>query len=290
MAGVLKNAQLIQEALSIVTEETPILSAISTTFKRGTFRKGDTVEAYIIKKSTVKDLGEAPDQVTADVSHVVLNQHKQIAYEIPYDDVSTAGVDLVQAAKLALARDIGDAFTAAVAENWTAANFPNQLVVPVANAGYDTLVDLRAELVKNKASRMRFGVTSPEYYKAFLSDPIIAANNTNPTNGAVIQDGVIRRQAGFDIFEYADMPDAPLGFFGGRESVLFASAPPVDPSDGGAIKSAGNFSIFTDARSGVSVLAQEYVEDWTLKKMLRIIFLYGSAVGRADSGIRLVSA
>lgn len=291
----LENALLIQQALKLVREKSPILSQISTTFVSGTYKQDDTVQAHVYAKPSVKDLkasGLEADELSPTTMPVKLDQMKALTYKVPYKDINTTRIDLINDAASLLAETLGEHFVKAALEIVTKENYSviPPVIATTANTDAETLSTCRKLLVENKASRARFGIVDPATFAALTNDPILGNANTNPQGGDAVLDGVIHRAKGFDIYEYPEMPSGLAGFFAGKEAILFAAGAPADPSRAGAISGGGNFDIFTDSDSGITVLGQEFVDQKTLDTYLRLIFLYGRGTGVKTSGVRLLTA
>lgn len=288
----LENALIIQNALKIVKDRMPIVGHISTTFANGSYRLNDTVQAYMWSKPTVGDVGGDAEALTATTMPVKLDQFKQFYYKIPYTDINKTRVDVVKGASESLAEAIAEHFTSAALSVVTKANFSVNapIVETTANTDRETLGKARTVLVKQRTGKARFGVVDPDTYNALSNDPVLGNASSNPQGGAAVLDGVISRAKGFTVYEYPEMPSGLAGFFGGKEAILFASGAPVDPSMGGKISGGGTFDVFTDADSGVSILAQEVIDNKDLGTLLRVIFLYGVGVGVKTAGVRLLTA
>lgn len=282
----LANAMLIQQALTLVKDRAPLIGEISTTFSAKACTKGSTVSAYVYGKPTLSDVGAAATPASATSYPVVLNKHKQLKWAISYEQMSCTDVDIVKGVAGDMADAIADAITAAAMEQFTAEKFSHSTACTRGAIDRKVINQARAELVKRKCSKSRFGVVSPDVYAELLNDRSLS-NANNPLGAAVVRDGVLQNAAGFNIYENPEMPSGLDGVFAGKESVLFAMGAPVDPSRGGVIAGAGNFEVFTDAATGLTILAQECVNK-DLSVELTFIFLYGMEAGVKSAAQRLV--
>jgi hypothetical protein len=128
-------------------------------------------------------------------------------------------------------------------------------------------------------------------YAAFLKDELIVAADKNARSQA-INTGVISAVAGFDIFEYPAIisTNTLIGFAGLKDSAVLAMRAPSNPQDISDAPYAGKLTYVTGPESGITVMVNEWIDQSTLAVNVRLIWLYGVAVGNATNGQRMVSA
>lgn len=190
-----------------------------------------------------------------------------------------------------LATAMGNAIVDSVCALYTVGNFSN--ATTDATPAYDSLVNMRAALMARGAQGERFCVVNSTAYAAMLQDPLI--NRQYKDNGPdTIADGIIPNVAGFKyITEYPALITTGnlTGFAGTKDSIVIASRVPADPRE--LLPNApmtSSLEVITDPISGLSVMAQEYIDAATLSATVKLIWIYGVAVGNATCGQRLISA
>jgi hypothetical protein len=96
-----------------------------------------------------------------------------------------------------------------------------------------------------------------------------------------------------DVFEYVACPTSSnlIGFAGSKDSAVLATRIPKDPRDVlPGVPFPGVLEPVTNAQTGLTVLANEWIDPSDLSANVRVIWMYGLAVGNASNGQRLKSA
>lgn len=309
--GTLATATIVQEALALVFTKRPLLRNISTGF---TDRNGSPIAAYnqsVITRTlglpTVQNFGSAAStRSDTDVS-VTLNNFKEVAYDFTPAEYSGTNRDLVREAAEPLAVALANAMVDAVAALWTPANFPTRTgaaavatgataTSTVKGAGWDYthLTQVRATL--NKAGvpdYARFYVGNSDVYASMLTDLRIVGYLNNQANQEAIRTGMLPNVAGFGLAEYPQIPTANnlVGFAGSPDSTVYAARVPKDPREViPGLPVPGNMGIVTEPKTGLSVMALEYITMSSLTVTTKLVWMYGTAVGNANNGQLIVSA
>jgi hypothetical protein len=289
--GTLSSALIVQTALDMIPTERPALQAFTTDFSQDAVKKDQQILSRIIAPATVADFpATAQDRADVDVP-VTIDQCKEIAFNFTYDELNQTDRDLVGETAQPIAEAIAEHFIGAVAGLWTPGNFASSSTEAVADVDYQTFTALRKAVVKGGS---RFSIVNPDVYEKCLNDTTIIDASKNPKQDA-IHSGVIRGVAGFDIYEYDDLPSANnlIGFAGRKDSSLIASRAPLNPETvfgPGAFPGVVNY--VTNPETGLTVMVVEQIDAASLDAKVRVIFQYGVAKGNTDGkvGRRLISA
>lgn len=297
--GTLATATIIQEALALVFTKRPILRNIAMGF---TDDKGNPIAQFLqnvitrtFAVATVNDFGTgATFRADVDVP-VTLDQFKELHHAFSIQEISSTSRDLVRESAEPLAVGLANSMVDAIAAKWTVANFPGNKTVKGAGWDYAHLLTVRAALMNRGVPQgmERFYACNEAVYTSLLQDPIIIAAFNNPANGLAIQKGELPTVAGTRIDEYPAIPANAtnlIGFSGTPDSVVYAARVPRNPEEmlPGA-KFPGNLGIVTEPRTGLSVMVNEWIDPATLKTNVRLIWMYGVAVGNPVNGQLITS-
>lgn len=311
--GTLATSTIIQEALALVFTKRPILNNISMGF---TDRNGSPVAAYnqaVITRTlglpTVQNAGSAASATNdVDVS-VTLNNFKELRYDFLATEYSGTNRDLVRERAEPIAVAMANYMVDAVAALWTPANYPARTgadavangatvtkTVKAAGWDYTHLVDVRGTLNKAGVPDLRrFYVGNSDVYGSMLTDLRIVGYLNNQSNQDAIKNGQLPQVAGLSLAEYPNLTaiagNNTVGVAGSIDSVVYAQRVPKDPREvipGLAIP--GNVGVVTEPRSGLSVMAVEYIDLSTLTITTKILWMYGVAVGNANNLQRIATA
>jgi hypothetical protein len=310
--GTLATATIIQEALALVFTKRPILNEISTGF---TDRNGSPVAAYgqaVITRTkglpTVQNAGSAAS-ATGDVDvSVTLNNFKEVKYQFTAIEYSSTNRDLIRERAEPMATAIANYIVDQISALWTIANFPTRTGADaVANgstitktfkaAGWDYthLVDVRGTLNKSGVpdSIGRFYVGNSDVYGSMLTDLRIVGWLNNQDNQSAIKLGRLPEVAGFRLAEYPALPTTGnmVGFSGSPDSTVYAHRVPRDPREViPGLPVPGNLGIVTEPRTGLSVMAVEYLDMATLDIITKLLWMNGVAVGNKNNGQLIVTS
>lgn len=296
--GTLAASQLIvQEALDLVFTERPILNEISLDLKAETVAKqGQAVVSRLFTVATVGNFGDAATgRSDTDVS-VTISNFKQVKHTFTAAEYNQTDRALVRESAKPIAIGIANHLVDAVAALWLEANYANETVL--ANGwDYDHLVDVEADMLASgrglPEGMPRFYAASTNVYKNLQKDPMVVAAQNNVNNGGAIMTGQLPMIAGFKLVRYPAIitTNNLVAFAGTKDSAVLAARIPTDPRDVlPGVPLNGTFVPITNARTGFTVVLNEYIDQDTLACTTRVLFCYGVAKGNGANGQRIVSA
>lgn len=292
--GTLASAVVLQRALDLVNVKRPILGAISWDASDEACAYGQQIITHKLGVPTVEDFGTgAKDQADVDVP-VTLNKFKEIHIALTPQEYSGTNRQLLNERSEAIALAIANHMVDAVAALWTATNFTNSTAVSNSWDYDSVLMPIRSAMAgRGVPESGRFLVANSTVYSSILADSMIVSTMNNPANAEAIRTGQLPEVAGFKIAEYPGLPSNSeylIGFAGTRDAVIIASRVPRNPADllnGAAFP--GNLQVVKNAATGLSIMVNEWVDPATLTANLRLIWMYGLAIGNANNAQRLVS-
>ena len=306
--GTLSTATIVQEALDLVFTVRPELNSISLGF---TDRNGSPVAAYgqpvttrLLGIPAVQDFGANPtDAADSDVS-ITLNKFKQLAYEFTPQEYSGTNRELIRERAMPMAVALGNHMVDAIASLFTTANYPDRTgadavangvtkTVTQVGAGWDYshLVSMRALL--NKAGVPgwnRFYLGNSDVYASLLNDMRVVGALNNPDNAGAIKSGRLPQVQGFGLQEYPNLTAVAGGNLvaaaGAPDCAAYAQRIPRDPREVPGMEGVplpGRIGVITNARTGLSVMALEYIALPSLKIRTMLIWMYGIARGNPNN-------
>lgn len=293
--GTLSSGLILTRALELVFTKRPILNRISLDLSDESAKLNSTVTSRI---HSIPAVGNFPSAATAKTDTdvpVLINQAKQVRHTFTNAELSSTDRNFVDESAEPIAVAIGNHMVDALAALWTLTNFPlaQETVEAVNDCDYQTLTKLREALGGRGAPDDRFAAVSGPVYTALLNDPL--CNRAAKDSGDdPIADGRLRNIAGFrDIFEYPAIPTANnmIGFAGAKDSVVLATRLPANPADvlpNAAVP--GSIGVITEPKTGLSIMAVEWIDMATLSADIMVVWHYGVAKGQTTNGQRLVSA
>jgi hypothetical protein len=285
---------IVQEALDLVFTVRPVLREITRDMSDARAKQGQAIVTRTFSIPAVGNFGDAADnRADTDVS-VTISNFKQVMHTFTAAEYNQTDRALVRESAMPIAVAIANHFVDAVAALWLEANFSNETVL--ANGwDYEHLIDVRKALQSRGTPEgtPRFYVGNADVYASLLKDPTIVAALNNPNNAGAIASGMLPRVAGFSLSEYPGMltTNSIVGFAGTADSTILATRLPTDPRELlPNVPYAGTFTTVTNARTGLSVVLNEYIAQDTLAVTTRVLFCYGVAKGNGNNGQRIVSA
>lgn len=302
--GTLSGSLVLQRVLELVFTMRPILnritfSAVDPFSGSREAKLNQTVYARTIAIPTVGNFGDAAAAVTTTDVPVTISAHKQVFHTFTLAEYNATDRRLVDEAAMPMAVAMANQMVDAIAALWVKASFPGptqENIFSVANSDYDALIAVRKSLIDRgvPAGLPKFGAVSTGVYATMLADPRLTEADKNPTGDMSIRTGVIRNVLDFDIFEYPALPTGEnlQGFFGTPDSTVLAVRVPSNPEEvlGQGVKFPGNLGYITEPRTGLTVMAEQWIDADTLAANTRLHWMYGCAKGNANNGQRLVTA
>lgn len=308
--GTLATATIVQEALGLVFTKRPVLNRVSMGF---TDKNGSPIAAYgqavITRTKGLPTVGNAGDAASAtsdvDVS-VTLNNFKQLRYDFTAVEYSSTNRDLIAERAEPMAVALGNYMVDQIAALWTFANFPVRAgadavangatatkTVKAAGWDYTHLVDVGITLDNaGVPDNNRFYVGNGAVYGSMLTDLRIVAALNNPDNAGAIKSGKLPNVNDFGISKYPALPTTGnmVAFAGTPDSTVYAQRVPRDPREViPGLPMPGNVGIITEPRTGMSVMVVEYIDLSTLAITMKLLWMFGVAVGNANNGQLIVT-
>lgn len=291
--GTLASAVVIQRALELVFTKRPILKRISLDLSDERVKFNQAVKSRIYTVPTVNNFGTgATDRADTDVS-VTIDTFKEVHHAFTPQELSGTDRNLVDESAEPIAVAIANHMVDAISALWLIAAYTNATTLATASVAYSTLVTLREALSTRGAPDKRFFCASAAVYSKLLNDSTVISALTNAGHGGAITSGMLPGVAGFDIFEYPALPSTGnmTGFAATPDATVLATRLPRDPRE--LLPNApfpGAMGVVTEPTTGLSVLVNEWIEPSTLKANVRLVWMYGKAVGNVSNGQILKSA
>ncbi len=323
--GTVASAPIITAALALAVASRPLLSSISLDLSQldpavaRTAKLNSTITARINTIPAVIDYAEGTMQATAadtDIP-VIMDQMKQTSRSFTPAEINacfnadgSGQRNIILEAATPLAEAIAAHIVDLIVSKWTHANFPHAVMTAPGTSGgvggryvkaaaswdYAAVVDTRTiAAVKKMPKAGRFLCLNSVGFGSLIKDSTIAqryALNTQPS-----VEGSVPNFAGFSqICEHSDLNTANatanlVGFFGSRDSVIYASRVPTNPADIPGVnpgKSSYSYEIITEPKTGISVMVIEWAGE--LSYNVKLVWLQGCAVGNPVNGCMITSA
>jgi len=296
--GTLATNLIVQRALELVFTKRPILNSIALDLLNreggGGGPVGTPIAAYntsvLTRTFNVPAVGNFGDAAAArndlDVS-VTLNNFKQVYYVFTPAEYSGTSRNIPQEAAEPMAIAIANHMVDAVAALWTIANYATAPITLGAGWDYDHLVNVcKVQNQQGVPDFSRFYVCNSDVYASLKTDPRIVAEFNNAQNANAIMTGKLPVVQGLAIQEYPALPNTGnlVAFTGYKGTCAMACRVPRNPNE--LIPGAqfpGNLGIITEPRTGMSVMVNEWIDALTLEARVRLIWMYGVAVGNENA-------
>lgn len=288
--GTLSGIEVVQDVLSTLLVEFPILGQIATDFsgKGALFNQQVTTRVIVPTTAAAFDpaVGYTVSDRTAIDVPITINSQAHHTYQVTDREQSQTNRRLrdefVQTASHALGTKLVTDLFATV----LAASYP--LLYTSAAAAFDAGDVRRIKTLLNKAfvpDLNRFMVINSDFAEGLGLDNLVIANPSGANNTA-INTGMLPRIHGFQPSEFASLPtngENLAGIAGNKESIIMATRVPDLPQ--GATNIPGTIATVTEPNSGLSVqLRQWYEMDPGIWKEALTV-MYGFAVGLSEAGL-----
>lgn len=197
---------------------------------------GDTVRINSIGDPSIGDYVQNSTSITPEVLNtaaqvLVVDQQKYFAFKV--DDIDAkqaAGNAMTEAMNRAAYKlaDAADQYIIGLYTQVASANALGTVSITTADLAYQKLVSMRTKLNDANVSKMGRWVMVPNWYTGLLLDNSkFVANPALATTGGNLENGIVGRAAGFDIYESNNLPNVTgddwLVMAGTREGITFAS-------------------------------------------------------------------
>ena len=289
----LKDIKVAQRALMPFMANLLPVTAFSTNFGPQQADKGDTVRVPLVgapsgSSDFAGDYTSNADS-TITTMPVTLNRHKFKTVHVTAREASETAMDfldtLVETAAQQLAQDV----LLDVMTTITAANFgtPGIAAVAASNFDYKKVLSLREACgVAKMPASPRSLIIDSGHYTNLLADDVVAKSFNLNLSAPGVTDAVIRRLAGFNLFETGVIPsdhaEKLVGFAVHPSAVAVAMRylqPVAEYDQSGAV---------TDPQTGLTFGYLRFTDTRANKVFVTIECLYGFAVGKSDALKRVV--
>jgi len=286
----LKDVKVAQSAIKPFMATLLPIRAFSSNFSPEPADKLDTIRVPIVgAPSPASDFGgsyTANVDSSIDVAPVQLNRHKYKTVHVTAREASETALNvletLVGSAVKQLAQDVlQDIFT-----EITAANYGDPAIAALASTAFDykKVLGVRESCANARMpSTDRALVLDAAYFSNLLGDDIVAKSFMTPVALPGVVDGVIRRLAGFDVYETTILPNTEkLVGFAGHPSCLAVAMRYLEPvaqyDEAGAV---------TDPLTGLTFGYLRYTETSSNRIFVTVECLYGFKVA-IPSGLKRI--
>ena len=287
-----KDIKVAQSALQPFQSTLMPIRAFSTNFSPEPADRLDTVRVPIVgaPSPSVDFSGSYTSNVdsTITVAPVQLNRHKFKTIHITARENAETSLNvletLLQSATKQLAQDVlTDIFS-----EITAANFGTPASPALASTAfnYKSVLGVReACAVANMPVGNRSLVLDSSYFTNLLGDDIVAKSFVTPVSQPGVVDGLIRRLAGFDVYETNVIPnngEKLVGFAAHPSAIAVAMRylqPVADYQESGAV---------TDPATGMTFGYLRFTDTRANKIFVTLECLYGFAPAKTDALKRIV--
>jgi hypothetical protein len=287
----LKDVKVAQSAIKPFMATLLPIRAFSSNFSPEPADKLDTIRVPIVgAPSPASDFGgsyTANADSSIDVAPVQLNRHKYKTVHVTAREAAETALNvletLVGSAVKQLAQDVlQDIFT-----EITAANYGDPAIAALASTAFDykKVLGVRESCANARMpSTDRALVLDAAYFSNLLGDDIVAKSFMTPVALPGVVDGVIRRLAGFDVYETTILPNTEkLVGFAGHPSCLAVAMRYLEPvaqyDEAGAV---------TDPLTGLTFGYLRYTETSSNRIFVTVECLYGFKVAIAGGLKRIV--
>jgi len=287
----LKDVKVAQSAIKPFMATLLPIRAFSSNFSPEPADKLDTIRVPIVgAPSPASDFSgsyTADVDSSIDVAPVQLNRHKYKTVHVTAREASETALNvletLVGSAVKQLAQDVlQDIFT-----EITAANYGDPAIAALASTAFDykKVLGVRESCANARMpSTDRALVLDAAYFSNLLGDDIVAKSFMTPVALPGVVDGVIRRLAGFDVYETTILPNTEkLVGFAGHPSCLAVAMRYLEPvaqyDEAGAV---------TDPLTGLTFGYLRYTETSSNRIFVTVECLYGFKVAIAGGLRRIV--
>ena len=289
----LKDIKVAQRALMPFMANLLPVTAFSTNFGPQQADKGDTVRVPLVGAPTGSSDFAGDYTANADSTvitmPVTLNRHKFKTVHVTAREASETAMNvldtLVETAAQQLAQDV----LLDVMTTITAANFgtPGIAAVAASNFDYKKVLSLREACGTAKMpAAPRSLIIDSGHYTNLLADDVVAKSFNLNLSAPGVTEALIRRLAGFNLFETGIIPsdhaEKLVGFAVHPSAVAVAMRylqPVAEYQQAGAV---------TDPQTGVTFGYLRFTDTRANKVFVTIECLYGFAVGKSDALKRIV--
>lgn len=287
--GGVNLAQIAQQTLDTLLAKLIPVQAFTTDFSSDVAVQGESVTTRVATAYTVQDFSSTTTAAdsTATAKTVSLSNYKGVRIEFSDSEWSKSSVNLFNVFMNPVAHATANALMDTALALVTDANYGTAAFTGDAAAfDWDDVADISKTLSEaNVPNDDRCLILSPSYYAALAKD---IKNADVWGNAQVIQGMMIPRVAGFNTYEYNDIPSNSenlVGVAGAKQGILIAARVPAIPDN-----FPGEIEQATDPDSGITMQVRRWYSADDRVWRMEAGLIYGAAVGVAGNLKRLVSA
>jgi len=287
--GTLASEIVSQRTLELLFARRPWLRSVTTDFSDEPAKVNQQIITRTVGLPSVENFGSAASEATDTDFPVTLDLLKETRFTFPATEWAGTNRDLVREHAEAMSAALG-AYLADALFGLVTTAFTEETVKASDAIDYTTLTGIvKAMNVAGVPEAGRFGCVNSDVAEAFRNDelllPLLANSGNSFAHWASIE--------GFtDIWEYPSLPANDIhltGFFGSKSALLLASRLLASPETLASAGYPGRASIVQEPMTGLTVLANTWVEQVSLAVNTRLVLLAGIARGQLGCGHRLVS-
>lgn len=291
--GTVTPTLVAQEALPILADTFPIVKAFVTDFSNENVLFGQTVYTRLPQVQAVADYDTANGYVASNGTltdvPVTINKHSHSSVAFNDQEVASTNLNLIEQFASSLASAIGNDIMGGVSALFTTGNYATN--VALGGTGItrvNGIVAARQKLEANKVPENdRYFITSPVTEAALLADESVV----KLTWGAQgVSESGIPDLHGFKFGNYTSLPTT-----GGlcavalqKAAVVIAGRTPENPVDLG-LPIPAKITNVTDPKTGFTIQVREFYDVAKGKIQVTYTWMYGCAVGSANSLVRITS-
>ena len=289
----IKDIKVAQRALMPFMANLMPVTSFSTNFGPQQADKGDTVRVPLVGAPTGSSDFAGDYTANADSTvitmPVTLNRHKFKTVHVTAREASETAMNLLDTLVETAAQQLAQDVLLAVMTTITAANFgtPGIAAVAASNFDYKKVLSLREACGTAKMpAAPRSLIIDSGHYTNLLADDVVAKSFNLNLSAPGVTEALIRRLAGFNLFETGIIPsdhaEKLVGFAVHPSAVAVAMRylqPVAEYQQAGAV---------TDPQTGVTFGYLRFTDTRANKVFVTIECLYGFAVGKSDALKRIV--
>jgi hypothetical protein len=283
--GTLAGALVLQEVLSTLLVEFPVITDICTDLSNASAKLNQTIDARVVVAGTAIAFNQnngyvEADRTTVDVP-VTMSSHVHHTFAVTDVEQSSTNRKLRDELVKTAVHAVGTKIVTDLFAIVLAASYPQSYEVSAGNFDRDDIVKIRTKLQKLKVPTIgRFAVLNSDYAEGLLLDSTLMANPNGSNAGATASGNVPRNVHNFMCSEFTDLPtnnEKLAGIAGNRESIVMAARVPEIPADPSEIP--GRIQNVTEPNTGLTVQHRRYYSMQYGKLVESFTLMYGFAAG-----------
>lgn len=292
----LKNEIVSNMALVSFQAQLRALSLFATDYSSELAREGDTVRVPSVPDAAAaqdKSRGSAytVQDTTQNEVGITLDTHKYVSWHVEDIDANASSVANLEMLGINKGATLAKAVMQEILADVTNANYSNKVTVASTAFDRDDVADIAEDCdTLDWPAASRGLLLSPAYYRALTKDEATFADNYGTDELIKGTAGRAIRIDDFDTYNVNYIPgnsENLVGFAAWGDAIICAMRynEPVGGGQPGSV-----YRPVTDPDTGLTLGYREYYDDSIGRRIAILECLYGSAVGKGDSIVRIVSA